>query len=240
MRLAPGASNSAPESVSAAIQRALAICAHLSEDDPYPAPEALADVHRTLEQALTDLEVLASSVMRVRDQTFGDRRVKVEYLADPTQPGSVLLRLVPATAPAEAEPAPDLIRTSEAAKLLGLSRPHVAMLCDRGLFGAIEVTQGGQRRVSRDRVLAYRDEHLRRRAHLDKMNELVAPQMEAELADAMAAFERDGWRVVAPRIAKTASATSSNRKRPPKAGSPEGTRANKALKGKSTRSSDPE
>jgi excisionase family DNA binding protein len=235
MRLTPGASNSAPESVSAAIQRALAICAHLSEDDPYPAPEALADVHRTLEQALTDLEVLASSVMRVRDQTFGDRRVKVDYLMDPTQPGSVLLRLVPSTAPGVVEPAQDLIRTSEAAKLLGLSRPHVAMLCDRGLLGAVEVTQGGQRRVSRDRVLAYRDEHLRRRAHLDKMNELVAPLMEAELADAMASFEREGWRVAAPRVAKNAAAPTSSKKAAPKMDSPEDKRAAKVLKGKSTK-----
>lgn len=194
MRLAPGASNSAPESVSAAIQRALAICAHLNEDDAYPSPEALADVHRTLEQAMTDLEVLASSVMRVRDQKFGDRRVKVEYLVDPTQPGSVLLRLVPSTAPGLPEPEPDLIRTSEAAKLLGLSRPHVAMLCDRGLLGPVSVTQGGQRRVRRDDVVAFRDEQLRRRKHLDEMNRLAGPAMEVELAAAKALFEREGWR----------------------------------------------
>ncbi|WP_377160777.1 helix-turn-helix domain-containing protein [Roseateles sp. UC29_93] len=235
MRLAPGASNSAPESVSAAIQRALAICAHLSEDDPYPAPEALADVHRTLEQALTDLEVLASSVMRVRDQTFGDRRVKVDYLMDPTQPGSVLLRLVPSTAPGVVEPASDLIRTSEAAKLLGLSRPHVAMLCDRGELGTVEVTQGGQRRVARDRVLVYREERLRRRAHLDKMNELVAPLMEAELADAMAAFERAGWRFATDRADKNADSPSSSKKPARQVDSPKEKPAAKAFKGKSTR-----
>jgi excisionase family DNA binding protein len=237
MRLTPGASNSAPESVSAAIQRALAICAHLSENDPYPAPEALADVHRTLEQALTDLEVLASSVMRVRDQTFGDRRVKVEYLMDPTQQGSVLLRLVPSTAPGVVEPAPDLIRTSEAAQLLGLSRPHVAMLCDRGLLGAVEVTQGGQRRVSRDRVLMYRDEHLRRRAHLDKMNDLVAPLMEAELADAMAAFERDGWRFAGPRAATNAGASSNKSARKPDPTARK--RAGETRKVKAAKGSDP-
>ncbi|WP_431260860.1 excisionase family DNA-binding protein [Roseateles chitinivorans] len=239
MRLAPGASNSAPESVSAAIQRALAICAHLSADEPYPAPEALADVHRTLEQALIDLEVLASSVMRVRDQTFGDRRVKVEYLADPTQPGSVLLRLVPATAPAKAEPASDLIRTSEAAQLLGLSRPHVAMLCDRGLLGAVAVTQGGQRRVSRDRVLVYRDEHLRRRAHLDEMNELVAPLMEAELADAVAALERDGWLVGDSEVTKSAAPSPSSNRPARKEDRPARKPAGNVSKSKSTKRARP-
>jgi len=194
MRLVPGASNSAPESVSAAIQRALAICAHLSESDPYPAPEALANVHRTLEQALTDLEVLASSVMRVRDQTFGDRRVKVEYLADPTQPGSVLLRLVPSTAPSVGEPAPDLIRTSEAAKLLGLSRPHVAMLCDQGLLGAVAVTHGGQRRVSRAGVVAYREKHLRERAALDGMETLTQELRAREHKELLAAAAATGIR----------------------------------------------
>lgn len=194
MRLAPGASNSAPESVSAAIQRALAICAHLSEDDPYPAPEALADVHRTLEQALTDLEVLASSVMRVRDQTFGDRRVKVEYLADPTQPGSVLLRLVPSTAPAVMAPAPDLIRTSEAAALLGLSRPHVAMLCDQGELGSMEVTQGGHRRVSRAGVMAYRETHLRERAALDGIEGLTQDLRAREHQTLLAAGKASGIR----------------------------------------------
>ncbi|WP_431099938.1 helix-turn-helix domain-containing protein [Roseateles noduli] len=194
MRLAPGASNSAPESVSAAIQRALAICAHLSEDDPYPAPEALADVHRTLEQALTDLEVLASSVMRVRDQTFGDRRVKVDYLMDPTQPGSVLLRLVPSTAPGVVEPASDLIRTSEAAKLLGLSRPHVAMLCDRGEFGPTENTDGGHRRVSRPGVMAFREKHLRERAALDDIEVLTQELRAREHKELLAAAAASGIR----------------------------------------------
>lgn len=171
MRLTPGADSGAPESVSAAIQRALAICAHLSEGDAYPEPEALADVHRMLEKSLNELEVLAQSVMRVRDQEFGDRRVQLEYLADPRRPGAVLISLVPLSPPAASDHGTDRIRTSEAARILGLSRPHVAMLSDLGLLGPVAMTEGGQRRLTREGVLAYQAQQTRERAALDAIED---------------------------------------------------------------------
>jgi hypothetical protein len=116
------------------------------------------------------------------------------------------------------------------------------MLCDRGLLGTVEVTQGGQRRIARDRVLVYRDEHLRRRTHLDKIGELVAPVMEAELADATAAFERDGWRFGGAPAAraedKDTGAPLSSRKPARKVISPASKRTGKAPKGKATKGSD--
>lgn len=194
MRFAPGADSSAPESVSAAIQRALAICAHLSETDAYPEPEALADVHRLLEKSLNELEVLASSVMRVRDQTFGDRRVKLEYLVDPRRPGAVLISLVPASPTSPPDEAHDRIRTSEAATLLGVSRPHVAMLCDQGLLGPVTVTKGGQRRVSRDAVLAYLAQQTRERSSLDAIEDLTSALREGEHEELLKAAASAGNR----------------------------------------------
>lgn len=192
MHFAPGAQSDAPETLTAAVRRALTICAHLGADDPYPDPEALADVHGAVEKVLNELEVLASSIVRVRDPQYGDRRVKVEYFADPTRPAAVLMRFEPATQVPVVIGKPERITTSEAASLLGLSRPHVAMLCDQGHLGPVEITQGGQRRVLREMVMAYREASLRQRRALDEMLELTEPLLEKELVDARRAAARKG------------------------------------------------
>lgn len=199
MHFAPGAESSAPETLTAAVRRALAICAHLGADDPYPDPEALADVHGAVEKVLNELEVLASSIVRVRDQQFGDRRVKVEYFADPTRPAAVLMRFEPVTPVPLVVNEPERITTSEAASLLGLSRPHVAMLCDQGYLGPVEVTKGGQRRVTRASVLAYRERQTRERSYLDEIEALTSElraQEHDELLRAAAAIK--GRRSTAP------------------------------------------
>ncbi len=192
MHFAPGAQSDAPENLTAAVRRALAICAHLGADAPYPDPEALADVHGAVEKVLNELEVLASSIVRVRDPQYGDRRVKVEYFADPTRPAAVLMRFEPATQVPVVIGQPERITTSEAASLLGLSRPHVAMLCDQGHLGPVEVTKGGQRRVTRVSVLAYRERQTRERSSLDEIEALTSElraQEHEELLRAAAAIE---------------------------------------------------
>jgi excisionase family DNA binding protein len=53
----------------------------------------------------------------------------------------------------------DLISTEDAAKLLGMSRPYVAMLIDQGqIQGAIK-TIGGHRRIARSAVLVWKNQH---------------------------------------------------------------------------------
>jgi excisionase family DNA binding protein len=53
------------------------------------------------------------------------------------------------------ESASTLLTTAEAAARLGVSRPHVAMLCDAGKLGEVTVTEGGHRRINASAVEAY-------------------------------------------------------------------------------------
>lgn len=56
--------------------------------------------------------------------------------------------------------ADSLLSTAEAAKILGMSRPYITMLCDSGKLGPIETTDGGHRRISRDALERYRVQSL--------------------------------------------------------------------------------
>ncbi|MBI3155423.1 MAG: helix-turn-helix domain-containing protein [Burkholderiales bacterium] len=47
------------------------------------------------------------------------------------------------------------LRTAEVAARLGVSRPHVSMLCDAGKLGEPSRTEGGHRRIRRSAVDAY-------------------------------------------------------------------------------------
>ena len=53
----------------------------------------------------------------------------------------------------------DLISTVQAAKLLGYSRPYVAMLIDQHKLKGATVSAGGHRRVSRAAVLDWKAKH---------------------------------------------------------------------------------
>ena len=53
------------------------------------------------------------------------------------------------------ESAGTLLTTAEAAARLGVSRPHVAMLCDAGKLGQVTVTEGGHRRINASAVETY-------------------------------------------------------------------------------------
>lgn len=55
--------------------------------------------------------------------------------------------------------ADDLIGTEDAAKLLGVSRPYVAMLIDQGQIQGATKTVGGHRRIARAAVLAWKSQH---------------------------------------------------------------------------------
>lgn len=48
-----------------------------------------------------------------------------------------------------------LLTTAQAAELLDVSRPYVAMLCDQGKLGQIVATEGGHRRIRSSAVQAY-------------------------------------------------------------------------------------
>jgi excisionase family DNA binding protein len=93
-------------------------------------------------------------------------------LTDPTPDGTRLrMELVTALARVEAslrqgkersDPAAlgdPLITTADAAAQLGMSRPHVSMLCDQGKLGHVTRSEGGHRRIRQSAVDAYRRAH---------------------------------------------------------------------------------
>lgn len=57
-----------------------------------------------------------------------------------------------------------LLTTAEAAAQLGMSRPHVSMLCDQGKLGEVTRSEGGHRRIRQAAVDAYRKTHAAARA----------------------------------------------------------------------------
>lgn len=97
-------------------------------------------------------------------------------LTDPSHAGTRLrMELITALARVEAsthrlndtrgEAAGDpLLTTAEAAALLGMSRPHVSMLCDQGLLGEVIRSGGGHRRIRRSAVVTYKQAHAASRA----------------------------------------------------------------------------
>lgn len=50
----------------------------------------------------------------------------------------------------------DLLSTAEAAKILGMSRPYVTMLCDSGKLGPVQMTAGGHRKISSGAIENYK------------------------------------------------------------------------------------
>jgi len=158
----------------------------------FKAPPHLADKARALREELEQLGLVQTTTLRLRDPELGDRRVHVEFYPDLEREGSVLLRLTPAssTAPgtssARAEDetvvGAELLSTTEAAKLLKVSRPYVVKLVDQGAFAGVQTTAGGHRRIPLAAVTAVLDKMRKtRKRAVDKVNELAAPLMQREL-----------------------------------------------------------
>jgi len=132
--------------------------------------------------------------------------LSLDIYPDLTREGALLLRVSPlvkgSRAPeprkATAVPAPSTaLSTTEAARLLNVSRPYVASLCDAGVFKGVTRTQGGHRRIPQPEVLRVRQEmQATRRAALDDMLDLSLPAMEAEAERAEASARSKGRRWV--------------------------------------------
>lgn len=60
-----------------------------------------------------------------------------------------------------------MLTTEEAAKLMGRSRPWVAMLVDSGEFPGAEVSRGGHRKVPKSVVLGWLERHKKRQSSAD-------------------------------------------------------------------------
>jgi len=92
-------------------------------------------------------------------------------LTDPSEAGSRLrMDLITALARIESSKArsasrqgpkedDQLLTTAEAAAQLGMSRPHVSMLCDQGKLGEVIRSAGGHRRIQQTAVDAYKNAH---------------------------------------------------------------------------------
>lgn len=148
-----------------------------------------AQVRERVRRTLAEFgHLLGEDIVRFRPKGGGDRRIKVEYLADPGHPGSVLVRLTPAsdTALPLAQARADLLSTQQAADLLNVSRPYLVKLVEDGKFDGIVRTASGHRRIPRAEVeRVHAEMRAARRALLDEMYRESGPQRAAELADAL-------------------------------------------------------
>jgi excisionase family DNA binding protein len=77
-----------------------------------------------------------------------------------------------------------MLSTEEVAKILNVSRPYVVKLADSGKLGAIEKTEGGQRRIPAAAVKTYRSE--RQAKSRKALEDLAATSEEGRLYDATA------------------------------------------------------
>lgn len=146
-----------------------------------------------IRQGIVTFGVVASDIVRFRPRGAIDRRIKVEYIADPDHSESVLLRLTAATAaglPA-ATADEDLLSSQQAADLLNVSRPYVTKLADAQTFQGVMRTAAGHRRIPRaevERVAA--EMRSTRRAALDGMEEITKDLRIRELEAARAKAKR--------------------------------------------------
>ena len=127
-------------------------------------------------------------IVRFRPKGAADRRIKVEYLPDPDNAASVLMRLTPASAaemPASATSPQELLSTQQAADLVTVSRPYVAKLVDQGVFDDVVRTAAGHRRIPKAAVERVQAEmRLTRRRALDEVETLSKDLLGRELEDA--------------------------------------------------------
>lgn len=134
-------------------------------------------------------------VVRFRPKGGMDRRIVVEYLPDPENSGSVLLRLTPSTAAmlTAPEPQPELLGTQEAADILHVSRPYVTKLVDSGMFSGVVRTASGHRRIPRAEVeRVHAEMRAARRSALDEIEKITHDLRVKEL-EAARANPRRRW-----------------------------------------------
>lgn len=133
-----------------------------------------------LKAKLHDVGVVSTAKVRLRPAHEPERRLNVEFYPDPAEKGVVFLRVSPA-GPDEGgdmpmvagAPVEQLVTPQEVAQMLGVSRPYAAKLCDSKVFGHVEVSQGGHRKVALSRVRAYIAERQAMSSALDEMAELT-------------------------------------------------------------------
>lgn len=133
-----------------------------------------------LKAKLHDVGVISTAKVRLRPAHEPERRLNVEFYPDPAEKGVVFLRLSPA-GPGEGidipmvagAPVEQLVTPQEVAEMLGVSRPYAAKLCDSKVFGHVDVSQGGHRKVALSRVQAYIAERKAMSTALDEMAELT-------------------------------------------------------------------
>ncbi len=153
-----------------------------------------------LQTKLLDAGIANRTKMRFRPPQGKEKRYNVEFFPDPGHKGVVFLRLAPASAVDDDEDASEVnapepertVTTTEVAELLQYSRPYAAKLCDSGVFGPVERSQGGHRRVSFDRVLAYKQERREMSTALDEMADLTQDARQVDASQAVATRQASG------------------------------------------------
>jgi excisionase family DNA binding protein len=129
-------------------------------------------IHREADHAVPDLGEFAARARSsvAAGETLRFRVGEVTYDADAGQATAILafLEALVAGRPADITTLPEELTTGQAADLLGVSRPTVVALVDRGALPASRV--GTHRRIRTTELLAFRDRaRASRRAALDEL-----------------------------------------------------------------------
>lgn len=159
-----------------------------------PGPQGELDIlMQRLRAKLHDVGVVSTAKVRLRPAHEPERRLNVEFYPDPTEKGVVFLRLSPA-GPDEGidmpmvvgTPFEQLVTPQEVAEMLGVSRPYAVKLCDSKVFGHVDVSQGGHRKVALSQVRAY---IAKREAMSTALDEIAEITRDAQARDAAKAAE---------------------------------------------------
>ena len=175
--------NAVPGQITDAVILAPEHQAHVQMTDSAKSPGQQGDLDflmKRLKAKLYEVGIVSTAKVRLRPAHEPERRLNVEFYPDPAEKGVVFLRLSPAgpddgiDMPMVAgAPVEQLVTPQEVAEMLGVSRPYAAKLCDSKVFGHVDVSQGGHRKVALSRVQTYIAERKAMSTALDEMAELT-------------------------------------------------------------------
>lgn len=151
----------------------------------------------TLNRMRNVLANLQTKTIRLRSGKGIDRRLKVQYLADPQDPQAVFMRVHLASEAPLRAPVQEvrMLTTQQAADRLNVSRPHIIKLIADGVFGKVEIRGSGHRRIAETEVerVAAAQQASRRQALGALMNDKATAHLRQKQLDAALNKTKARW-----------------------------------------------
>lgn len=130
--------------------------------------------------------------MRMRGAGEPDRRFLLAYELDPEDSEPVIFRVKPVSNRDLGPVRALMLTTQQAAEQLNVSRPYVVKLVDEDVFGGVERTRAGHRRIPATEVERVRQGmQTSRRTALNRMDKLTSDLQTKELDSARSTAKRN-------------------------------------------------